>query len=103
GISTDKCKIGQSLRINPCKRAPDNARAIQGNNFRIENTICNGEIVVEIFEQKIMAFIMFSRKAEEAMHFYTSIFTELEIITRYEADQGGEKDAILYATFSIKG
>ncbi len=58
---------------------------------------------MEIFEQKIMAFLMFSGTAEEAMHFYTSIFTELEIITRYEADQGGEKDAILYATFSIKG
>lgn len=55
--------------------------------------------------QKVHPFLMFSGQAEEAMQFYTSIFTDSEIvsITRYGANEAGAEGSVMQAIFSIKG
>lgn len=60
---------------------------------------------MEISQQKIMTFFMFSGKAEEAMNFYVSIFDNAQIqnIMHYGANQAGKEGSVLYATFSLKG
>lgn len=50
-------------------------------------------------EQKIIAFLMFDGKAEEAMEFYTRIFDEGDILSKHYQDNG----SILHATFTVKG
>jgi len=59
--------------------------------------------------QKITPFLWFDGKAEEAMHFYTSIFKNSKIgsITRY-GEEGAEvsgrpKGTVMTATFEIEG
>lgn len=57
------------------------------------------------FNQKVHPFLMFSGQAEEAMLFYTSIFTNSEIvsITRYGANEAGAEGSVMQAIFSVKG
>jgi len=54
---------------------------------------------------KATPFLMFQGNAEEAMNFYTSIFTDSEItsLTRYGVNQAGQEGSVMQATFSIKG
>lgn len=55
--------------------------------------------------QKIMAFLMFEGKAEEAMTFYTSLFEDAEVleISRYGAGEAGAEGSVRQATFSLHG
>ena len=55
--------------------------------------------------QKIIPFLMFDGKAEEALNFYTSLFKQAEIlsITRYETKEAGKKGTVQQAAFSING
>ncbi|AWV34037.1 VOC family protein [Paenibacillus sp. FSL H7-0716] len=55
--------------------------------------------------QKIMTFLMFEGKAEEAMNFYTSLFDYSEIINikRYGADEAGPEGSVMQASFSLHG
>ncbi len=55
--------------------------------------------------QKVHPFFMFSGQAEEAMQFYTSIFTDSEIvrISRYGANESGAEGSVMQAVFSVKG
>ncbi|ETT46447.1 hypothetical protein BSK66_19100 [Paenibacillus odorifer] len=55
--------------------------------------------------QKIMTFLMFEGKAEEAMNFYTSLFDHSEIISikRYGANEEGPEGSVMQATFSLHG
>jgi predicted 3-demethylubiquinone-9 3-methyltransferase (glyoxalase superfamily) len=53
--------------------------------------------------QKIVTSLMFDGKAEEAMNFYTSLFSHSQItdILRYEANQAGTEGTVMYATFTL--
>ena len=55
--------------------------------------------------QKVHPFLMFFGQAEEAMNYYTSVFTDSEIvsITRYGANEAGAEGSVMQAIFSIKG
>lgn len=55
--------------------------------------------------QKITTFLMFSGKAEEAMKFYVSLFSDSKIvnITRYGKDGPGPEGTVLHATFTLNG
>src|SRR5699024_12620027 len=55
--------------------------------------------------QKVHPFLMFFGQAEEAMNYYTSVFTDSEIvsITRYGANEAGAEGSVMQAVFSIKG
>ena len=59
--------------------------------------------------QKIAPTLMFANelngKAEEAIHFYTSIFqnSEILLVARYEANQGGTTGTIKHASFLLAG
>lgn len=56
--------------------------------------------------EKITPFLMFQGgKAEEAMNYYTSLIEDSEImsISRYGANEAGDKGTIMHATFSLKG
>lgn len=55
--------------------------------------------------QKIMTFLMFEGKAEEAMNFYTSLFenSKIESITRYKANETGKEGTVKHAVFSLNG
>ncbi|MDH6428544.1 hypothetical protein BSK62_17735 [Paenibacillus odorifer] len=55
--------------------------------------------------QKIMTFLMFEGKAEEAMNFYTSLFDHSEIISikRYGTNEAGPEGSVMQATFSLHG
>ena len=55
--------------------------------------------------QKITPFLWFNDQAEEAMHFYTSIFKNSKpgSITRYGEAGPGAKGAVMSATFQIEG
>jgi predicted 3-demethylubiquinone-9 3-methyltransferase (glyoxalase superfamily) len=50
-----------------------------------------GELSVEHSKQKITTFLMFDGKAEEAMHYYVSVFDRAEIVSiqRYGANEAG--------------
>ena len=60
---------------------------------------------VDNINQKIIPFLMFSGKAEDAMNFYISIFDRSEIISisRYGPNEVGVEGTVLHATFSLKG
>src|SRR5262245_9114407 len=55
--------------------------------------------------QKIIPFLWFDGKAEEAMHFYASIFKNSRIgkITRYGDVGPGAKGTVMSATFQLEG
>jgi predicted 3-demethylubiquinone-9 3-methyltransferase (glyoxalase superfamily) len=55
--------------------------------------------------QKITPFLWFDGKAEEAMHFYTSIFKNSKIgrVSRYGAAGPGPKGTVMSATFQLDG
>src|SRR5207344_1943218 len=55
--------------------------------------------------QKIAPCLWFDGKAEEAMHFYTSIFRNSKVgdVTRYTEAGPGEKGSVLAVTFEIEG
>jgi predicted 3-demethylubiquinone-9 3-methyltransferase (glyoxalase superfamily) len=55
--------------------------------------------------QKIMPFLWFDDKAEEAMKFYASIFKNSKIgsITRYGQGGPGPKGAVMSCTFQLEG
>jgi len=54
--------------------------------------------------QKITPFLWFNGKAEEAMHFYTSIFKNSKIgsVTRYGEGGPGPKGTAMSATFQLE-
>ncbi|WP_340003453.1 VOC family protein [Paenibacillus sp. FSL K6-0276] len=56
-------------------------------------------------DQKIMTFLMFEGKAEEAMNFYTSLFDDSEIISikRYGANEAGTEGSVMRASFTLHG
>jgi predicted 3-demethylubiquinone-9 3-methyltransferase (glyoxalase superfamily) len=56
-------------------------------------------------KQKITTFLMFDGKAEEAMHYYVSIFDQAEIVSiqRYGANEAGTEGTVVHATFSLYG
>ena len=55
--------------------------------------------------QKIAPCLWFDGKAEEAMHFYTSIFKDSKVgtVTRYGEAGPGENGSVMTATFEIEG
>lgn len=55
--------------------------------------------------QKIITFLMFEGKAEEAMTFYTSLFEDSAIISllRNEGNESNPAGTIQHAVFSLKG
>jgi predicted 3-demethylubiquinone-9 3-methyltransferase (glyoxalase superfamily) len=55
--------------------------------------------------QKITPFLWFDGKAEEAMHFYTSIFKNSKVgtVTRYGEAGPGPKGSVMSATFQLDG
>ena len=55
--------------------------------------------------QKITPFLWFDDKAEEAMHFYTSIFKNSKIgsVTRYGEAGPGQPGTVMSATFELEG
>ena len=55
--------------------------------------------------QKITPFLWFDGKAEEAMNFYTSIFSDSEVlnIMRYGDAGPGPKGTVMSATFRLNG
>jgi predicted 3-demethylubiquinone-9 3-methyltransferase (glyoxalase superfamily) len=54
---------------------------------------------------KITTFLMFEGKAEEAMNFYISLFTDSAIksISRYGENEGAPVGTVRHAIFSING
>jgi predicted 3-demethylubiquinone-9 3-methyltransferase (glyoxalase superfamily) len=60
---------------------------------------------VDHSKQKITTFLMFDGKAEEAMHYYVSVFDQAEIVSiqRYGANEAGAEGTVLHATFSLYG
>jgi predicted 3-demethylubiquinone-9 3-methyltransferase (glyoxalase superfamily) len=55
--------------------------------------------------QKITPFLWFDNNAEEAIHFYTSIFKNSKIgnVTRYGDAGPGPKGSVMSATFELEG
>lgn len=55
--------------------------------------------------EKIVPFLMFEGKAEEAMNYYTAIIEDSEItsISRYGANATGAEGSVIQATFTLKG
>jgi predicted 3-demethylubiquinone-9 3-methyltransferase (glyoxalase superfamily) len=55
--------------------------------------------------QKITPFLWFNDKAEEAMHFYVSIFKNSKVgkVTRYGDAGPGAKGTVMSATFQLEG
>ncbi|MBI1775309.1 MAG: VOC family protein [Proteobacteria bacterium] len=55
--------------------------------------------------QKITPFLWFDGKAEEAMHFYVSIFKNSKVgsVTRYGDAGPGAKGTVMSATFQLDG
>lgn len=60
---------------------------------------------MEHARQKITTFLMFSGQAEEAMHYYISVFDQAEILSmqRYGANEAGAEGTVSHATFSVYG
>ena len=55
--------------------------------------------------QKLVTFLMFEGKAEEAINFYLSLFSDSEIvnITRYSKNEPGAEGSIKLATILLHG
>jgi len=55
--------------------------------------------------QKITTFLWFNGQAEEAMHFYVSIFKNSKVlsVTRYGDAGPGPKGSVMSATFQLEG
>jgi predicted 3-demethylubiquinone-9 3-methyltransferase (glyoxalase superfamily) len=55
--------------------------------------------------QKITPFLWFDGKAEEAMHFYTSIFKNSKVgsVSRYGEGGPGPKGSVMTASFELEG
>jgi predicted 3-demethylubiquinone-9 3-methyltransferase (glyoxalase superfamily) len=55
--------------------------------------------------QKITPFLWFDGKAEEAVHFYVSIFKNSKVVslTRYGDAAPGPKGTVMIATFQLEG
>src|SRR5256885_11840205 len=55
--------------------------------------------------QKIVPFLWFDGKAEEAMNFYVSIFKNSKVlsVTRYGSAGPGPKGTVMSATFQLEG
>jgi predicted 3-demethylubiquinone-9 3-methyltransferase (glyoxalase superfamily) len=55
--------------------------------------------------QKFTPFLMFEGKAEAAINFYISLFSNSEIvrITRYGPDQPGDEGTVMHALFTLGG
>src|SRR2546429_4840278 len=55
--------------------------------------------------QKIVPFLWFDGKAEDAMNFYVSIFKNSKVlsVTRYGAAGPGPKGTVMSATFQLEG
>jgi predicted 3-demethylubiquinone-9 3-methyltransferase (glyoxalase superfamily) len=55
--------------------------------------------------QKITPFLWFDQQAEEAMHFYTSIFKNSKVgtISRYGEAGPGPKGSVMSVTFELEG
>jgi len=55
--------------------------------------------------QKITTFLMFEGHAEEAMHFYMTLFPDAEIISivRFSETEDGPQGKILHAAFALNG
>ena len=55
--------------------------------------------------QKITPFLWFDGKAEEAMHFYVSVFKNSKVVsvTRYGDAGPGPKGSVMSATFQLDG
>ena len=55
--------------------------------------------------QKITPFLWFDNQAEEAMHFYTSIFKNSKVgkVSRYGDTGPGPKGSVMSATFQLEG
>jgi predicted 3-demethylubiquinone-9 3-methyltransferase (glyoxalase superfamily) len=55
--------------------------------------------------QKITPFLWFDHQAEEAMHFYVSIFKNSKVgqVTRYGDAGPGPKGTVMSATFQLEG
>src|SRR6266436_5631806 len=60
---------------------------------------------VETIIQKITPFLCFDHQAEEAMHFYVSIFKNSKVlkVTRYGEAGPGPKGTVMSATFQLEG
>jgi predicted 3-demethylubiquinone-9 3-methyltransferase (glyoxalase superfamily) len=67
---------------------------------RLNTKLKNGKPV-----QKITTFLMFDGQAEAAMNFYTSLFSQSEIlsIVRYGPNEMGAEGSVMHATFSLNG
>ena len=55
--------------------------------------------------QKVITFLMFNGRAEEAINLYTSLFKQSEIlsITRYGANEAGAEGTVQHAIFTLNG
>lgn len=55
--------------------------------------------------QKIITFLMFEGRAEEAMNFYTSLFPASSVvsISRYGAEDAAMAGKVIHAVFSLNG
>jgi predicted 3-demethylubiquinone-9 3-methyltransferase (glyoxalase superfamily) len=55
--------------------------------------------------QKITPFLWFDQQAEEAMHFYTSIFKNSKVgtVSRYGEAGPGPKGSVMSVTFELEG
>ena len=85
-------------------------RALDGNVSPPGNILSvleesEGEFSVDYPKQKITTFLMFDGKAEEAMHYYVSVFDQAEIVSihRYGANEAGAEGTVVHATFSLAG
>jgi predicted 3-demethylubiquinone-9 3-methyltransferase (glyoxalase superfamily) len=60
---------------------------------------------VDHVKQKITTFLMFDGKAEEAKHYYVSVFDQAEIVSihRYGANTAGAERTVAHATFALCG
>ena len=56
-------------------------------------------------EQRITPFLWFADRAEEAINFYTSIFSDAEVVDihRLPAEAPGKEGRMITATFRLKG
>jgi len=61
--------------------------------------------MAELNPQKITPFLWFDNQAEEAMNFYTSIFSNSKVLTvsRYGEAGPGPKGSVMSATFQLEG
>ncbi len=55
--------------------------------------------------QKLVTFLMFDGRAEEAMNFYVSLFKDsrIDAIYRYDASGPGKPGSVIHARFTLNG